>query len=120
MVSSAMKMSGVIPPPPNTGANRHTLKDIKSVDEMTKYLQKQNMVDKFATYADKNGLKRRNLMIQKSHKLLERFINSRIVYNMMSEEAWLKYLNSDDPAITETLKVFRENAAFPKAPEKKK
>jgi carboxyl-terminal processing protease len=39
---------------------------------------------------------------------------------MMSEEAWLKYLNSDDPAITETLKVFRENAAFPKAPEKKK
>ena len=103
-----------------TDANRHTLKDIKSVDEMTKYLQKQNMVDKFATYADKNGLKRRNLMIQKSHKLLERFINSRIVYNMMSEEAWLKYLNSDDPAITETLKVFRENAAFPKAPEKKK
>ena len=78
------------------------------------------MVDKFATYADKNGLKRRNLMIQKSHKLLERFINSRIVYNMMSEEAWLKYLNSDDPAITETLKVFRESAAFPKAPEKKK
>jgi hypothetical protein len=39
---------------------------------------------------------------------------------MMSEEAWLKYLNSDDPAITETLKVFRENAAFPKAPEKNK
>jgi carboxyl-terminal processing protease len=52
-------------------------------------------------------------MIQKSHKLLDRFINSRIIYNMMSEEAWLKYLNNDDPAITETLKVFREKKAFP-------
>ena len=103
-----------------TDANRQTLKGISSVDEMTKYLQKQNIVDKFATYADKNGLKRRNLMIQKSHKLLERYINSRIIYNMMSEEAWMKYLNNDDPAITETLKVFRENKAFPQAPEKKK
>jgi carboxyl-terminal processing protease len=78
------------------------------------------MVDKFATYADKNGLKRRNLMIQKSHKLLERFVNSRIIYNIMSEEAWMKYLNADDPAIIETLKVFRENKAFPQAPEEKK
>ena len=102
-----------------TDANRNTLKNISSVDEMTKYLQKQNTVDKFATFADKNGLKRRNLMIQKSHKLLERYINSRIIYNMMSEEAWMKYLNTDDPAVNETLKVFRENNAFPKAPEKK-
>ena len=103
-----------------TDANRQALKGIGSVDEMVKYLQRQNVIDKFATFADKNGLKRRNLMIQKSHKLLDRFINSRIIYNMMSEEAWMKYLNSDDPAITETLKVFRENNAFPKAPEKKK
>ena len=103
-----------------TDANRQTLKGFDSVEEMNKYLQKQNMVDKFATYADKNGLKRRNLMIQKSYKLLERFVNSRIIYNIMSEEAWMKYLNADDPAIIETLKVFRENKAFPKAPEKKK
>jgi carboxyl-terminal processing protease len=33
-------------------------------------------VDKFASYADKHGLQRRNLMIQKSHKLLEQYINS--------------------------------------------
>ena len=64
------------------------------------------------------GLKRRNLMIQKSHRLLQRYLNSRIIYNMLSEEAWMKFLNSDDPAIRETLKVFRQNAAFPQAPAK--
>ena len=56
------------------------------------------MVDKFAAYAEKNGLKRRNLMIQKSHKLTE-------------------YLNQDDPAIIEALRLFRENAAFPQKPQ---
>ena len=65
------------------------------------------------TWADKNGLKRRNLMIQKSNKLLERYINSRIIYNMLDEEAWTEYLNQDDPAIQETLKLFLNNESFP-------
>lgn len=85
---------------------------------MAKYLVKQNTVEQFAAFADKSGLKRRNLMIKRSHKLLERYINSRIIYNMMNEEAWLKYLNADDPAIIETLRVFHANKAFPKAPAK--
>ena len=103
-----------------TDANRQKLKAFDSPAALAKYLVKQNTVEKFTAYAEKNGLKRRNLMVQRSHKLLERYINSRIIYNMMSEEAWLQYLNIDDPAILETLKLFRENAAFPKAPEKKK
>ena len=96
-----------------TDNNRQKLSEFSSFDELSKYLIKQNTVDKFATYADGLGLKRRNLMIQKSHKMLERYINSRIIYNMMSEEAWLKYLNNDDPAITETLRVFQQKTAFP-------
>ena len=101
-----------------TDNNRQKLKEMKTVGELEKYLKKQNTVELFANYADQQGLKRRNLMIQKSHKLLERYINSRIVYNMMSEEAWTMYLNEEDPAILETLKVFRENMAFPQPPAK--
>ena len=99
--------------------NRKKLKEYSMMEELANYLKKQNLVDKFATYAEKNGLKRRNLMIQRSHKLLERFILSRIIYNMQNEQAWMEYLNSDDPAILETLKLFREGKAFPQAPEKK-
>ena len=101
-----------------TDNNRAKLSQFDEVEEMSQYLTKQNIVDKFATYADQKGLKRRNLMIQKSHRLLQRYLNSRIIYNMLSEEAWMKFLNSDDPAIRETLKVFRQNAAFPQAPAK--
>lgn len=101
-----------------TDNNRQKLKEYKTAKDLAKYLVKQNTVEQFASFAEKNGLKRRNLMIQRSHKLLERYINSRIIYNMMSEEAWLQYLNEDDPAIKEALKVFQTGKAFPQAPQK--
>ena len=99
-----------------TDQNRQRLTEMETVKEMESYLKKQNIVDKFATFAEKNGLKRRNLMIQKSHKLLERYIVSRVIYNIHSEQAWTEYLNQDDPSIKEALRLFREDAAFPQKP----
>ena len=101
-----------------TDNNRKTLSQYEDEKELEQYLKRQNTVELFAAYGDSHGLKRRNLMIQKSHKMLEKFINSRIIYNIMSEEAWMMYLNQDDPAIKETLRVFRENKAFPAPPAK--
>jgi len=100
-----------------TDANRTKLSEYKTMQEMSGYLKRLNTVELFVQFADKNGLKRRNLMIQKSHRLLERYINSRIIYNMLNEDAWTEYLNQDDPAILETKKVFESDNAFPKAPE---
>ena len=99
-----------------TDNNRGKLREFTGMEELADYLVKQNTVEDFVRYAAKNGLRRRNLMIRKSHKLLERFINSRIIYNMLDEQDWVEYLNQDDPAIDMTLKVFREGAAFPKKP----
>jgi len=96
-----------------TDDKRAELANYEEVGELEKYLKRQNIVDKFASYADKQGLKRRNLMIQKSHKLLERFLISRIIYNVLDEQQWIEYLNADDPAIIETLKLFKAGKAFP-------
>ena len=54
-----------------TDDNRLKLNNFTEMMELADYLVKQNTVDKFATYADKHGLQRRNLMIKKSHNLLE-------------------------------------------------
>lgn len=102
-----------------TDDNRSKLSAYKDMKSLADYLQKLNTVELFASYAEKNGLKRRNLLIQKSHKLLERYVNSRIIYNMMSEQAWTQYLNADDPVIKTTLKLFKENRAFPKNEKKR-
>lgn len=100
-----------------TDDNRLKLNNFTEMMELSDYLVKQNTVDKFATYADKHGLQRRNLMIKKSHNLLERYINSRIIYNIMDEQDWIEYLNIDDNVIKAALNVFKNNAAFPKKPE---
>ena len=101
-----------------TDENRTRLSSFSDVWDMERYLKGQNTVEKFVVFAEKNGLKRRNLLIQKSHKLLERFVNSRIIYNILNEQAWTEYLNRDDPTIIETLRLFRNGEAFPRVEKK--
>lgn len=101
-----------------TDNNRQKLKDMQELSPLVDFLKQQKLVENFANYADKNGLKRRNLMIRKSHTLLDRFINGRIVYNILDEQALIQYLNQDDPVITSALDVFKRKASFPKAPIK--
>lgn len=103
-----------------TDANRQKMREFTDSRSLEQYLKRQNLVDKFATYADKQGLKRRNLMIQKSYNLLQRYLLSRIIYNMLDEQAWTEFLNESDPTILQTLKVFREGRAFPKAEPRQK
>ena len=95
--------------------NRQKLGNFADEAALVKYLQRQNIVELFVQYADRHGLRRRNLMVQRSHKLLEESVVSRIVYNMLDEESWLKYLNREDAAIVEAVKVLKAGEAFPKA-----
>lgn len=101
-----------------TDDNRLKLNNFKEMMALSDYLVKQNTVEQFAGYADTRGLARRNLMIQKSHYLLERYINSRIIYNMLDEQAWTQYLNLDDKCIEKAKEVFKTNSAFPKLEKK--
>ena len=103
-----------------TDDNRAKLNGYRNMQSLYDYLKTQNLVERFASYADRNGLQRRNLMIRKSHKLLDQYINSRIIYNMLDEEAWNEYLNQDDDNIRAALNVFAQGKAFPKKPAVKK
>lgn len=102
-----------------TDNNRQKMSKYDDMHALAAYLKKQNIVDMFASYADKQGLKRRNLMIKKSYKMLERHIISRIIYNMLEEEDWTKYINQDDNAIKKTLEIFKKGESFPQKPEVK-
>ena len=97
-----------------TDNNRPKLMTFKEMNTLANYLKKQGLVERFVDYADKKGLRRRNLMIRKSHNLLEETINGRIIYNMLDEQAWTEYRNQSDPVIRRAQEVFSKNAAFPK------
>lgn len=103
-----------------TDNNRLKLNNFTEMAELKAQLEKDNTVEKFATYADKHGLQRRNLMIKKSYPLLERAINGRIIYNIMSEDELMQYTNLNDDVIKAALKAFEVNNAFPQKPAPKK
>ena len=90
-----------------TDENRLKLNSFREMNALADYLVKQNTVEQFATYGDSHGLQRRNLMIKKSHSLLEQYINSRIIYNIMNEQAWVEYLNRYDDTVKAALKTFK-------------
>lgn len=99
-----------------TDNNRQTLKIFTEMQPLSEYLTGRNLVNDFANYAEKNGLRRRNNLIRKSHGLLENYINSRIIYNMLDEQAWNQYLNRNDEMIRQAREVFKKGAAFPSRP----
>ncbi len=99
-----------------TDNNRQTLKKFTEMQPLSEYLTGRNLVNDFANYAEKNGLRRRNNLIRKSHGLLENYINSRIIYNMLDEQAWNQYLNRNDEMIRQAREVFKKGAAFPSRP----
>ena len=103
-----------------TDENREQLGRFDSVDEMEKWLKRQNLLEKFARYGEEHGLKRRNLMLQRSAPLFERSIISNIIYNAQ-DQAWrLQYLSKEDPAVQRALQLFEEGKSMPEAPQEEK
>ncbi len=102
-----------------TDHHRKQLAEYDEIPDLVKYLKKQRIVEQFVPWAESRGLKRRNLLIQRSHHLLESYLLGRIVYGMLNERAWIEFSNQEDPTVREALRVFRDGEAFPKAPEEK-
>lgn len=103
--------------------HRAELKKTQTLDEILKYLDRQNVVNKFAGFAAKNGLKRRNRMIRTSYALLKEYLYDNIIDNVLGTSVAIEYANRTDPAVQSALNLFREHKAFPTRPksdEKKK
>ncbi|MCQ2222237.1 MAG: S41 family peptidase [Bacteroidaceae bacterium] len=98
-----------------TDDNRETLSRFEKTTDMEKYLRKQGLLEKFSKHAAEHGLQRRNLMLQQSRLLFERYIMGSIIYNMKSTQEYREFNNEYDPAIKRALKVISEGKARPKA-----
>ena len=100
-----------------TDQNRSDLLQYETPDQLVDYLKTQKLLNKFATWAEKKGLKRRNNLMQKSKKLFELSLYGNIIYNMLGMEAYIQYLNQTDKTGLNALAVLEKGESFPKAPE---
>ena len=98
--------------------NRDKLGEAEDWKALAKYLDKQKLPEKFASFAADNGLKRRNLMLRKSYNLFRSFIIAYIMSDFYGDEQNTMYANLDDPCMLKAKEVFEKGEAFPKKPEK--
>ena len=97
--------------------NRSRLQELENEEEMLKYLQRQNLIEQFIRFADSKGVKRRNLLINKSRQLLGRNLYGNVIYNILGIEAYIRYANQSDDTVLKALDILKKGEAFPKAPE---
>lgn len=95
-----------------TDQHRPILSKFTEMMPLANYLDRQNLVNDFANYAARYGLRRRNLMIMRSHTLLQNYIDSRIIYNILDEQAWIEYLNLSDETVKAALNVFKNHTKY--------
>ena len=100
-----------------TDQNRSKLAEFKTNEEMSDYLKTQNLLVKFARWADKKGLKKRNNMLITSKELFETSIYGNIIYNMLGIEEYIKYLNKTDKTVLKAVEVLEKGESVPEAPK---
>ncbi len=99
-----------------TDQNRSTLQKYDTPEKMEAYLKGQNLLNKFAAWAEKKGLKRRNNLMMKSRRLFEMSLYGNIIYNMLGMEAYVEYLNESDKTVLKAVEIMEKGESFPQAP----
>ncbi len=100
--------------------NREKLSSFEDLKSIKKYLDRINIVDKFANYADQNGVRRRNLMIQRSYTLISSALYQLIINDAFDRASAIEYLNEIDPVISKSLELIDKKATYPTLEEKEK
>ena len=100
-----------------TDQNRSTLQKYDTPEKMEAYLKGQNLLNKFAAWAEKKGLKRRNNLMMKSRRLFEMSLYGNIIYNMLGMEAYVEYLNESDKTVLKAVEILEKGESFPQAPD---
>jgi carboxyl-terminal processing protease len=99
-----------------TDQNRSTMQKYDTPEKMEAYLKGQNLLNKFAAWAEKKGLKRRNNLMMKSRRLFEMSLYGNIIYNMLGMEAYVEYLNESDKTVLKAVEILEKGESFPQAP----
>lgn len=96
-----------------TDKNRNKFENMQNYKELISYLDRRNMVEDFVRFAEKNGIKRRNLQINKSYKLLKQFIYAGIIYDVYDIEEYIEFLNQNDKAVDKAIELINDYDANP-------
>ena len=94
---------------------RDRLARYSTPDDLVAYLKRIGLVEQFVEYAARNGVRRRNLLIQQSEKLIEDRLFAQIIYMLLGESEMYQYLNKTDKTVAKALETFEAKSSSPSA-----
>ena len=101
-----------------TDRHRKELEKISEEKELTDFLNRHNIVGDFATYAEKNGLKRNTAQLMKSATLFKKHLTGSIINDVLGEEATYMFQNHGDATVQKALQLVRDGRTFPVVEQK--
>lgn len=93
--------------------NREKLSNMQDWKDLETYLQRQNLVNKFAAYAERKGQKRRNILIRQSYKRLNNAITGTVINYILGDKASTLYQCQYDKNVKEALHLIEKHLTFP-------
>ena len=96
-----------------TDEQRTRLESFSTLSKLQGHLERQNLSEQFAQFADKKGLRKRNLLLRKSRRLFEQNLIGNIIYNVRSMEEYVQYVNVGDPTIDKAISLIHEGMVMP-------
>ena len=94
-------------------ANREKLSNMQDWKDLETYLKRQNLVNKFAAYAENKGQKRRNILIRQSYKRLNNAITGTVINYILGDKASTLYQCQYDKNVKEALHLIEKRLTFP-------
>ena len=92
-----------------TDNNRKKLSTFKNLDGLVEYLNKQQLLNKFIKFAEKNGVKRDGRGIRESGKVIEVQIKALIARNIFDNDGFYPVIKEIDKTLLEGLRLSNEN-----------
>ncbi len=91
-----------------TDNNREKLQSFKNLDDLVAYLDKQKLLDKFITFAAKNGVPYDKFGIKESGQTIEVQIKALIARNIFDNDGFYPVIKEIDKTLLEALRLTNE------------
>ncbi|MBO5698457.1 MAG: S41 family peptidase [Bacteroidaceae bacterium] len=88
-------------------SHREQFEAIGSLPDLVKEVRKLRPVQLLVKYAEKEGIKRRNLMIRTSYSTIERYQMIQIIDQVLGTEAAVQFENQTDPAVLKAVELIQ-------------
>ncbi|PKP11473.1 MAG: peptidase S41 [Bacteroidetes bacterium HGW-Bacteroidetes-4] len=92
-----------------TDKNRQKLSQFKNVELLTGYLNKQNILDEFVSFAAKKGIKKDTEELELSGKIIEVEIKAFIARNIFDNEGFYPVIQEIDKTLLEGIRLLESN-----------